>query len=316
MKFRVFFAFFAAVVGMLAFANAGAEPVFLKGMRVGLEPPGELRPSARFAGFEDVLRGVTISILQLQPGAYQEIQRSIFAKNQAGLTGIKRESFPFASGIGVLISGEETVNGVKIRKWFLAASGVGSEFGDLLILIKVEVPDAASAVYSDEAIRKALASVTFRSPPIEEQLGLLPFKIEVLSGFRVMQVLPGNGAILIDGPSKDMVANPYVIVSVGRGAPDRMEYRARFARDLLMSAPLRDIALTSAEPLRIDGRPGYEVRATATGLDGKELALVQWLRFGKGSFIRIVGVAPKDKWDQLLPRFRAVRDGIDLGNGG
>jgi len=36
------------------------------------------------------------------------------------------------------------------------------------------------------------------------------------------------------------------------------------------------------------------------------------VRFGSGGFLRIVGVGRKDDWDALFPRFRAVRDGIDL----
>ena len=56
------------------------------------------------------------------------------------------------------------------------------------MLIKVDVPDAARAVYSDAAIRQALASVTFRPAPIQEQLGLLPFKLGEMAGFRVVKV--------------------------------------------------------------------------------------------------------------------------------
>ena len=203
-----------------------------------------------------------------------------------------------------------------MHKWFLAATGIGPQFADLAMLIKVDVPDAAGAIYSDAAIRKALESVTFRSPPLEEQLGLLPFKFKELAGFRVMRVVPNDGAILIDGPSQDMIKNPYIIVSLGRGGPENPDDRARFARELLTAAPLHDVVVTFAEPMRIDGRPGYEVRATAMGYDGKPLALVQWLRFGGGGFMRIIGTVHQESWDQLFPRFRAVRDGIDSNNPG
>ena len=63
--------------------------------------------------------------------------------------------------------------------------------------------------------------------------------------------------------------------------------------------------------MRIGGLPGYEIRAQAKGLNDEPLSLVQWLRFGGGSFLRIVGVGRKDDWDALFTRFRAVRDGID-----
>jgi hypothetical protein len=31
-----------------------------------------------------------------------------------------------------------------------------------------------------------------------------------------------------------------------------------------------------------------------------------------GGFIRMVGVAPAEQWDDVFNRFRAVRDGIEL----
>ncbi len=303
----------AALIALSPACAAGAAgPVFPKGLRIGLAPPGDLKPSTHFPGFEDPDRGVRISILELPLPAFQEIERSIFAANQAGLTEVKRESFPFQSGIGFLVSGRAQKNDVKLRVWFLAATGIGPQFGDLATMIKVEVPEAAAAVYTEAAIREALASVTFRPAPVEEQLALLPFKIRELAGFRVMKVLDRDGVILIEGPGPNLVEHPYMIVSLGRGMPDNADARARFARDLLSSAPLRDITLTLAEPIRIGGQPGYEIRATAVGLDGKPLSLVQWLRFRGGAFLRVIGVVHKENWDQWFPRFREVRDGVDL----
>ena len=265
----------AACAALIALSPAGAAgaagPVFPKGLRIGLAPPGDLKPSTLFPGFEDPDRGVRISILELPLPAFQEIERSIFAANQAGLTEVKRESFPFQSGIGFLVSGRAQKNDVKLRVWFLAATGIGPQFGDLATMIRVEVPEAAAAVYTEAAIREALASVTFRPAPVEEQLALLPFKIRELAGFRVMKVLDRDGVILIEGAGAESVEHPYMIVSLGRGMPDNADARARFARDLLSSAPLRDITLTLAEPIRIGGQPGYEIRATAVGLDGKPL---------------------------------------------
>jgi len=298
------------LIGLAFAAHAVAEPVFPKGSVIGLTPPDGLKLSTHFAGFEDPERAVTIAILQLPTAAYENIERSIFAKNQSGMTDVKRESFPFESGIGYLITGRGQENGVAVHKWFLASTGL-AQFMGLTVLIKVDVPDAAGAVYSDATIRKALASVTFREPPIDEQLSLLPIKLTDLAGFRVMRVAANDGAILIDGPSQDMIKNPYMIISLGRGAPDSADDRARFARELLTSAPLRDVVVTFAESMRIDGRPGYEVRATATGYDGKKLSLVQWLRFGGGGFVRVIGAVHQENWDQFFPRFRAVRDGIE-----
>jgi hypothetical protein len=66
-----------------------------------------------------------------------------------------------------------------------------------------------------------------------------------------------------------------------------------------------------SEPLRIDGMAGYETRIDAiSGRDNTPVSVVQWLRFGGQSALRIIGSAPRDQWSSAFPRFRAVRDGI------
>jgi len=44
---------------------------------------------------------------------------------------------------------------------------------------------------------------------------------------------------------------------------------------------------------------------------GGEIEIVQWLRFGTGAYLRIVGFSPKDRWSDMFTRFRAVRDGLE-----
>lgn len=309
LSIAVFVAMLAVSAGLSA---AAADPVYPPGLRIGLEPQGDLVVSRRFPGFEDADRKVAITILDLPAQAYEEIERSIFAKDNQGLAGLKRESFPFANGFGFLISGKVQNAGVNLHKWFLLASGGGGAVKDLTTLINVEVPEPARAVYSDAVIRKILASVTLRQTPVQEQLALLPFKLNDMAGFRLMQVLAAGGLILTDGPTDDINKQPYMIVSVGVGSPSGTDDRGSFSRELLSSAPLRDINITLAEPMRIGGLQGYEVRAQAKGLDGAPVTLVQWTRFGSGGFLRIIGVGRSDQWDGVFTRFRAVRDGIDL----
>jgi len=286
----------------------GAEPVFLPGLRIGLVPPGDLKPSTHFPGFEDIDRKVTVTILDLPAGAYGELVRASQAKNQPGLTDVNREDFSFRGGAGTLISARAQHDAINSHKWILLASAADKGID---MMIEVNVPDAALVIYSDATIRQTLASVAFRPMPIQEQLSLLPFKINQMAGFRVVKVLPAGGVIMTDGPSDDIRNQPYMTIAMGGGAPQNVDDRARFARDMLMSSLLRDLSLQTADAMRIGGAPGYEIRAQAKGLNGELLSLVQWLRFGGGNYLRIVGVGRKDQWDTLFNRFRAVRDGID-----
>ena len=134
---------------------------------------------------------------------------------------------------------------------------------------------------------------------------------ETISGFRVVKVLPAGAVILTEGPSDFIDNQPYVTVSIGTGSPEQADERAKFARNLLSSTPMRDLSLRSADAMRIGGAPGFEIRAQAKGPDNEILTVVQWVRFGSGGYLRIVGVCRQENWDALFTRFRAVRDGID-----
>jgi len=289
---------------------ASAAPQFPPALRVGLEPQGDLVLAKTFPGFEDPARKAAVAILDLPARAYEDIEKSAFGSQQTGLTDVKRESFPFASGVGFLITAAAEENGVKLRKWFLLASAAVGTIPDLTALVNVQVPEAALDVYSDAVVRKMLASVTFRPAPIEEQLGMLPFKLGEMSGFRVLQVLPQGGVVLIDGPGDNMSTTTYVVVSVGAGAPETPDDRAKFARDLLSSAPLRNLNVTGAEPMRLGGMQGNEIRGDAQGIAGERVNVVQWVRFGSGGFLRVIGVGPRDGWNDMFTRLRGIRDGI------
>ena len=39
---------------------------------------------------------------------------------------------------------------------------------------------------------------------------------------------------------------------------------------------------------------------------------MQWLRFGQNGYLQIFAIGRRDKWDELFPRLRAVRDGVAL----
>src|SRR5262249_60634309 len=116
-------------------------------------------------------------------------------------------------------------NRAKIYRWSLLAMGIGPSAPNLTMLVNVEVSESALSVYSDAVVRKALARVTFRPAPIQEQLGMLPFTLGELSGFQVMQVTPTGTVFLADNPSNDNSRKPFMIVSIYRGRAPEAAYR-------------------------------------------------------------------------------------------
>ena len=88
-----------------------------------------------------------------------------------------------------------------------------------------------------------------------------------------------------------------------------MEASGEVGPDLLARLELQHLV---SEPLRLGGQQGHEIMATAKDpTTGVDLTLVQWLRFGSGAYLQLVGVAPTPAWTAAYARFRAVRDGIE-----
>jgi hypothetical protein len=150
--------------------------------------------------------------------------------------------------------------------------------------------------------------------PVEEQLGLMPFKLSEMGNFKNVRTLaPGAAVVLADGDEKNgFEPAPYMVIGIIGATPADADERARFAQQAATQIPgVREARITMSEPIRIDGVPAFETRIDATsGKDNTLVTVVQWLRFGGPNMLRIIGSSPRDQWSTAFPRFRAVRDGI------
>jgi hypothetical protein len=182
--------------------------------------------------------------------------------------------------------------------------------------VDVQVPENATRIYSDDAVRQMLASAVIRKEvPIDEQLALMPFKVDSLGDFKNVRALGATGALLLaDGDeTAGFELAPFMVIGLMPSTPTQPDDRARFAEQAARAIPgMHSGRITMSEPVRIDGMAGYETRIDATsGRDDTPVTLVQWLRFGGQGSLRIIGSAPRDQWEKAFPRFRAVRDGIE-----
>lgn len=321
--FRSFLAL--AFLTALACAPAqAADPVFPKGSRIGLAPSAGLEVGRTFAGFEDATNKVLILMGELPAQAYESTLKSMQAPvgNAPGISNVKREILLTASGAAHLVSANQEHEGTKVRKWMLLSGKAGMDF---TVLITAIVPDAASkTTYNDVAMRKIFATLSLRDQvPKEEILGLLPFQVADLANFRSIHPIAGGRGVLLSDEDKSAASSvdkksdepgeeAEMLVSINPGAPAQATERARFAEQLISGMPgLKEARITFAESMRLGALPGYEIRLEAkSAKTGKDVNVVQWVRFGSTSFIHVVGISPRDKWLESFARFRAVRDGI------
>ncbi len=299
---------FALLVPAIGPALA-ADPVFPPGIRVGITPLVGLNRAKAFVGFETEDQGVKVLMAELPADAYTEVMNA-FKNSPAGVGGVKPESIETAAGLAYYTIETGKDGATSVRRYSMILPG-----GAFSGYIAVQVPENASKIYTDEAIRQMFASAAVRKEvPVEEQLAQMPFKVGELSGFKNVRTLAVGGAIVIadSDETRGFEAAPFMVVGLVGATPTQPEDRGRFAQQAATTIPgVREARITMSEPLRIDGMPGYETRIDAvSGKDNTPVTVVQWLRFGGGSSLRIIGSAPREEWAKAFPRFRAVRDGI------
>jgi len=303
---------YLVAVALLIAANCAAfaaDPVFPPGARVGMTPLVGLGRARSFVGFETEDRGVKVLVTDLPAEAYGEVANA-FKANPGGSGGVKPESIETAAGLAYYTVENAKDGATNVRRYSMILPG--PTFSGY---VAVQVPENASKIYTDDAIRQMFATAVIRNQvPVDEQLGLLPFKLAELSDFKNVRTLaPGVALILADGDEKiGFEVAPFMIVGIIGSTPSQPDDRGRFAQQIAGTIPgVRDGKITMSEPVRIDGQAGYETRIDATsGKDNTPVTIVQWLRFGGGSTLRIIGSSPRDDWAKAFPRFRAVRDGI------
>ena len=301
-----------AAVALLIAATCSAfaaDAVFPPGAHVGMKPLVGLVRAKTFIGFETEDQGVKVLIADLPADAYNEVVNA-FKANPGGTGNIKPESLETPAGLAYYTVESARDGAANVRRYSMILPG--PTFSGY---VAVQVPENASKIYTDDAIRQMFATAVIRNEvPVDEQLSMMPFKVTQLSDFKNVRMLaPGAALLMADGDEKGgLEAKPFMLLGIIGSAPATPGDRGRFAQQIATTIPgVRDGRITMSEPIRIDGQPGFETRIDATsGKDNTPVTIVQWLRFGAQTSMRIIGSSPRTDWEKAFPRFRAVRDGI------
>jgi hypothetical protein len=322
-------ALFAAVLAVFVFAipARAADPVFPVGSRIGLIPPPGMRLSSNFMGFEDPDKSAAILLATFPADAFAHLDKSMVpdALQKQGIDIDKREPFQAAGGNGFLLSGKQASEKAHFHKLMLVVPA-----GNITALVTVQTLEQDNA-YPEAAMRAVLATLAVRdSVPDAERMSLLPFTVGDLAGFHIDDVLPGRALMLVDAPAGKTPApagpadsansdaawrntNARLLIAAVQGGPTEAADRDNFARETFgQLGGIGDVHIQDAEPLRIGNEPGYEILANGKDPEtGTGLKVVQWLRFGSGGYMQMVGVARAELWPDAFTRMRTVRDSVD-----
>ena len=311
--------FATLVLAIQAAPTRAEEPIFPPGSRVGLVPPPGMVVSKTFDGFADPAKDAAILITVLPAEAFAQIEKVLDtdALKKQGVTVDKREPMQLGFGKGILLIGRQVAEKEHFKKWLLVAAA-----NDLTAMVTVQVPDPDD-VYSDRALRTALATLAVRAKvPEEEELSLLPFSVGDLAGFHVDDVLRGRALMLRDAPpaadaGKETTPHGFdarLLIAAVPGNSPEPDQRADFARLMFGEiGGIRQVRITMSEPLRIGGQSGFQTMAEAQDVrSGADVRVIQWLRFGGGGYLQMVGIGGADGWTNVLSRLRTVRDSVEL----
>ncbi|MBR0824838.1 hypothetical protein JQ596_04760 [Bradyrhizobium manausense] len=286
-----------------------ADPVFPPGARLGMVPLIGLNPAKSFPGFESDDQSVKVLVTELPADAYGEVANA-FKANPTGPAGVKPDKIETSAGLAYFTV-ETAKNGADtVKRYSMIVPGQGFSG-----YVAVQIPENAAKIYTDEAVRQMFATaVTRKEVPVDEQLAQMPFKISDLANFKNVRMLaPGSSIVLADGDATTgFESKPFMIIGLIGSTPQNPDDRARFAQEAAQQIPgVREARVTMSEPIRISGTPGFETRIDGvSGKDKTAVTVVQWIRFGGGTSLRIIASAPRDQWSDAFTRFRAVRDGI------
>lgn len=289
-----------------------AEAIFPPTLRVGLVPPPDFILSPMLPGFRHSEARAEIRLSELPDYAFAAIEKQIESELARQPSTVERREIKARPGMkAILVRAQQSSPQGPVIQWTMVANDA-----KVTAVVTALIPEAIAEVAPEPALMASFESLVIRERvPQEEQLEALPFSMRDLAGYRIIRVQPGVAVMLTEGPEDAINENqqPVLLVSIAP-APTmpRPEERDGFARRLVADTPgLKDLRVRRSEPMRVAGQQGHEMLLEGKDAAGeKDVNMVQWLRFGAGTILRIVGIVRKEGWEDHYSRFRAVRDGI------
>jgi len=292
-------------------AAFGAEVVFPPGSRIGLVPPPSMSLARGLAGFQNPATGAGILLVEMPVEAYPGLAASFSDQGlkAQGFTLKSRDKVPVGSLTGLMVTGEQTESGRRSIKTMLLVPD-----RTMTVLVMGQMPTGTPpGTVAD--VEKALRTVALRPPlTLDEMIEALPFKIGDLAGYRPIRTVAGSAVLLTDGP-RDVVRDadqPTVIIAESFGQPPPPAQRESFARGGLAAHNfVKDAVIERPQSYRQGGVDWHELVAKAKdALSGRDVIVVQTIRFEPDGYIRSVGVVRTENRDEALPRIRRIVDSI------
>lgn len=278
--------------------------------RVQLALPAGFEPAKLYSGFENEARGISFVIFEAPATAYREMAQGFTPETLAkrGILAAERGTLAREGDYVYLRARQSSTAGTYAKFFVLFATP------DQTVLVTANVPETVieTGGMTRHDIEAVLASArTAAVADIKEiyKLGYMgPFKeAGRVAGTAKLYTLDGK---LQRDSKADARAALIVAPSIDKRPIGNLEDTAK---TLLQSlAGYRDVAPKPPVPVEIAGMRGVEIEAEAVEQQSSAKMLIyQVLLMAKdGGYYRLVGLAPREDADRLLPEFQRIAKGL------
>ena len=279
------------------------------GTRVSIAPPPGFLPSTRFPGFHRPDAASSIVVAEFA-APVEPIRAAMTAQalRGQGMT-LLSSSRAVAGGIvGTLYSVREQIRGKSYRKW-MALFGNDRE----AVLLTASFPEALASELAEPLKTSLLGSGWNPRARIDQQDGLR-FRLREREDLRVLQ-RAGNMLVLGDPARRARPAALDPMLVAGEALSDTelgdlAVFAEQRARQLDRVSGVRDV---QGQAIDVDGRPAYELTATADDVYGGGPMLLYQLIVPEGrQYLLVQALVGSDEEALWLPRFREVARSVTL----
>ena len=270
-----------------------------------------------FFGFQQQATQSSVMVTKV-PAPFSELLKE-FTPDQMkarGMTFISKDMKIIDGKSGVLYNITQIVNGILVEKWLVA-------FGDNqeTVMVSANFPQTKAAELSDPLKYSALSVRKYSSPlpAAETDFGFTITPSPMLKRVKGAQVIGKMSAFTKNGLMP--VASPIDPLFIAGPSVTNMPLdmsREEFAVQRLHQTALTKVnAVSSIEPITIDGRQGFEILAKAEVTEtGIPLAFYQVILFGESAddrtYFIIQGLVGETTSAQYLPVFKSMAQSLKI----
>lgn len=304
---------FSIPAPLLAQAAAPGEAdttvVYPDASRVGMIPFSGSQPAEDFQGFADMKTKRSVMIIEL-PQEAREVPLNEFvapdAMKSQGVTEISRRNLKVADGASMVdaieVRATQTAQGMTFPKCLVVFHA-----SDFTALVSAQMPMDKSGNACD-----LIKGLQIRGKIGEaDKLAALPFTIKDMAGFKVWDTVAGSSVMLsTERNGEAVIPRSQPMIVIARAFADRF-----FIPDNAVEVSVKSLhATTGFAQAKIVSKSlmdGTDVPTSEVIAETDDSRVVQWVQFQPDGYtIRIIAEAPKADFDALMPRFKAIRDGV------